>query len=306
MALLRANMVKRITASAGGTLTAQAGESLRVKRIECVPSTNDTYLRVSVDQVLVAFYRLKGKAGNHLGTLHGAYLKGNIMEFLASRGINVSIPVAEGQTLAVTRYAEAGNVMIVYDRFDAGDCKATDPNGSNAKEYTFIQYSTIGTTPTVSGDAQLDTSLTPAEFPNFPCDAVVPANTAIDLLGIAGSPFNDAEAGPAGWATSFLKLIKDREILFDPDRNGLPFDAQNAAATADSQSGNFSLIGPGTEILVNTNAITPGDPLMFTPPIAFPTGAELNAYLTLVKTGSPTWANTLVDVGFILKVRRTT
>ena len=304
MGLLRSNMVKRITASGGGTLTAQAGESLRIKRIEVVPSTNDTYLRVSVDQVLVAYYRLKGKAGNHLGTLHGAYLKGNIMEFLAKQGINVSIPVAEGQTISVSRYAETGNVMLVYDRYEAGDVKATDANGANAKEYTFMQYATIGTTPTASGDAHVDTSITPAEFPNFPCGAVVPSGHTIELLGIAGSPFCDAEAGPAGFATSFLKLIKDREILFDPDSNGIPFDAQNAAATANSQSANFSLIGPGTETLVNTNAITPGDPLIFAPALVFPAGAELNAYLTLVKTGSPTWADTLVDVAFILRVKR--
>jgi len=296
-------MVKRITASSGGTLTAQAGESFRVKRIECVPSTNDTYLRVSVDQYLVAYYRIKGKSGNHLGTLHGAYLKGNIMEFLTSRGINVSIPVAEGQTISVSRYAETGNVMLVYDRYEAGDVKTTDPNGNLGKEYIFLQYASIGTTPTASGDAKLDTSLTPSEFPNFPCDAVVPANTTIELLGIAGAPFVDAEAGPAGFATTYLKLLKDREILFDPDRLGIPFDAQNAAATADSYAANFSLIGPGTETLVNTNVITPGDPLMFTPPLVFPTGSELNAYLTLVKTGAPTWGG-LEDVAFILRVKR--
>lgn len=296
-------MVKRITASGGGTLTAQAGESLRVRRIEAIASANDTYLRVSVDQVLVAFYRMRTKSGTHLGTLHGAYLKGNIMDFLTKQGVNVSIPVAEGQTLSVTRYAEAGNVMVVYDRYDAGDVKATDPNGSAAKEYTFMQYAGIGTTPTASGDAKIDHSLTPAEFPNFPCDAVVPANHTIELLGIAGSPFVDAEAGPAGFATTFLKLIKDREILFDPDRNGIPFDAQNAAAVADAYVANFSLIGPGTETLVNTNVITPGDPLMFVPALVFPTGSELNVYLTLVETGAPAWGG-IEDIAFILRVKR--
>lgn len=303
MALLRSNMVKRIIASGGGTLTAQAGESLRIKRIEAVPSANDTYLRVSVDQVLVAFYRLRLKAGNHLGTLHGAYLKGNIMEFLTKQGVNVSIPVAEGQTVSVSRFAEAGNVMLVYDRYDAGDVKATDPNGSAAKEYTFMQYAGIGTTPTATGDAHVDLSLSPAEFPNFPCDAVVPANHTIELLGIAGAPFVNAEAGPAGFATTFLKLIKDREILFDPDRNGIPFDAQNAAAVADSYSGNFSLIGPGTEVLINTNIITPGDPLMFNPALVFPTGSELNVYLSLIETGAPTW-DSIEDIAFILRVKR--
>lgn len=304
MSLRQANMVKRITASAGGTLEARAGESLRVKRIEVVPSTNDTYLTVSVDRVTVAFYRVKGKAGNHLGTLHGAYLKGNIMEFLAKRGVNVSIPVAEGQTLSVSRYAETGNVIVVYDRYEAGDAKATDPNGSEAKEYTFLQYAEVGTTPTAAGDVLVDTSLTPSEFPNFPCSAVVPANHNIEMLGIAGSAFAAGAAGPVAFSSKFLKLLKDREVLFDVDRNGVPFDGQDAAATALNYVANFSLIGPGTEILVNTNIITPGDPLMFDPALMFTAGQELNVLLTISKDGAATWTAHADDEAFILRVRR--
>lgn len=301
--LLQANMVKRITASGGGDLEAKTGESLRVKRIEVVPSANDTYITVRVDRVTVAYYRVKGKSGNHLSTKRVTYLQRNLMQFLNDRGINVSIPIAEGQTLNISRYAETGNVIVVYDRYSAGDVKETDPNGSASKLYTFLQYASIGTTPTASGDAHLDTSLTPSEFPDFPCGKTVPSQHTIDLLGIAGCPFNNAEAGPAGFATSFLKLVKDREVLFDTDRNGIPFDAQNAAATADSYGANFTLIGPGTEILVDTNIVTPGDPLMFEPAIKFASGQELNAYLTLVKTGSPTW-DSLEDVAFILRVQR--
>lgn len=304
MALKQANMIKRITASGGGTLEARAGESLRVKRIECVPSTNDTYLTVAVDRTTVAFYRIKGKAGNHLGTLHGAYLRRNLMEFLADAGINVSIPVASGQTLSVARYAEAGNVILIYDRFDAGDVKHTDPNGPEAKEFTFVQYAKVGIAPTASGDAVVDTSLTPTEFPNFPCGAVVPAGHTIEMLGIAGSPFVDGAAGPISFASSFLKLTKGREVLFDIDRLGIPFDGQNAAATALAYVGNFSLIGPGTEVLVNTNIITPGDPLLFDPPLSFPEGQELNVVLSVVKTGAATWTSNVDDQAFILRVKK--
>lgn len=304
MSLRQANMIKRITASGGGTLEARAGESLRVKRIECVPSANDTYLTVSVDRVTVAFYRIKGKTGNHLGTLHGIYAKGNIMGFLADRGVNVSIPVAEGQVLSVSRYAEAGNVIVVYDRYEAGDVKSTDPNGSDSKEYTFMQYAEIGSTPAAAGDFLVDTSLTPSEFPNFPCGAVVPANHNIEMLGIAGGPMISAAAGPISFATTFLKMLKDREVLFDVDRNGIPFDAQNAAAVADSYLGNFSLIGPGTETLLDSPVITPGDPLMFDPALMFTAGQELNVLVTLAITGAGHWSAHLDDEVFILRVRR--
>lgn len=300
--LKQANMVKRITASGGGDLTAKTGESLLIKRIECIPSTNDTYLTLRVDRVTVGFYRVKGKSGNHLSTILTAYLKRNLMQYLADKGINVSIPVEEGQTFNVSRYAEAGNVMIIYDRYTAGDIFATQVNGSQSKQYTLLQYAKVGTAPTASGDAKIDTALSPAEFVNFPCGEPVPAKHRIDLLGIVGCPFNDGAAGPIGFATSFLKLIKNREVLFDEDRNGIPFDAQDATATALAYASNFSLIGPQTEVLLNTNAIANGEPLMFDNPIRFNSGEELNAYLTVVKTGAATWTDNVDDQAFILRV----
>jgi len=298
--LLQANMVKRITASGGGDLEAKAGESLRVKRIECIPSTNDTYITVRVDRVTSAYYRVAGLSGNHLGTNRVDYLKRNIMAFLEAVGANVSIPVAEGQTLNVSRYAETGNVMIVYDRYTAGDILASDPNGSESNVITFLQYASIGTTPTASGDAKLDTAITPSEFPDFPCGKVVEARHTVELLGVAACPFNDGQATSIGYATTFMKFVKDREVLFDTDRNGIPFDDQDASATALNYGGNFSLIGPGTEILMDTNIVMAGDPLMFEPALRFEAGSELNVYLTLVKTGAGVW-NGVEDVAFILR-----
>lgn len=302
--LLQANMIKRLAASGGGDLEAKTGESLRIRRIECIPSSNDGYITISVDRVTVAYYRIKGKSGNHLSTLRIGYLKNNLMEFLANTGINISIPVAEGQTLNVSRYAEAGNVMVVYDRYTAGDIKATDPNGSESSLYTFIQYAKIGSTPAASGDFLINTAITPSQFPDFPCGKVVPARHTIEMLGIVGSPFNLGDTGPQGFATTFLKLIKDREVLFDNDRKGIPFDAQDVTATVLTYDANFSLIGPNTEVLLNTNIITNGPPLMFEPALKFEAGAELNAYISLIKTSTITWVDDTDDTAFILRVRR--
>lgn len=302
--LLQSNMVKRITASGGGDLEAKTGESLRVKRIECIPSAGDTYLTITVDLTTVAFYRIKGKSGNHLSTILTSYLKRNLMEFLTAQGVNVTIPVAEGQTLTVSRYAEAGNVMIIYDRYSAGDVKATEPNGSDCSVYTFLQYAKVGTVPVASGDALIDTALTPAMFPDFPCGKVVQARHTIDLLGIFGCPFVDAVSAGNCFHTTFLKLIRDREVLFDADRAGIPFDGENQAATTIVYGSNFSLIGSGTEILLNTNVIANGNPLMFEPALKFDAGQELNVYLSIVKTGTHTYTDNADDLGFILRVRR--
>jgi len=311
--LLQANMVKQIVASGGGDLEAKTGESLRVKRIECVPSANDTYLTIRVDRVTVAFYRVKGKSGNQLGTYHDLYLKGNIMEFLSDIGINVTIPIAEGQTLTVNRYAEAGNIIIIYDRYSAGDVKASDPNGSDSKVYTFLQYAKVGTAPVATGDSLIDTSLTPAEFPDFPCGKDVPALHTIELLGIAGSPVNNGTGIGARFVTNFLKLVRNREVLFDTDRNGIPFEGVNTNQSDNLYKAAYSLIGSGAEVLLDelfagevleTPSITPAKPLIFEPSLVFVAGEELNAYLTVTKTGSATWTDDVDDVSFILRVRR--
>lgn len=302
--LRQANKVKRITASGGGDLAAVAGRSLLVRAIYCIASASDTYLTVRVDRVTVAIYRVKGRAGNHLSPMLVGYVSENIMAFLARRGINVSIPVAEGQTLNVARFAETGNVIIVYDEYDAGDIRADMPNGSAAKEYVFMQYMSTSDTPVASQDILLDTSLSPAEFPDFPAGKVVPANHEITLLGLAGHPFTTGDTGPNAWGTTFVKLLKEREVLFDDDRNGIPFDGQDAEATADAYMCNFSLIGSGCPVLLDTAVKAIGEPLLFDPAIVFSEGAELNIYLSGIMTTAAAWEETMVDFAAILGVKK--
>ena len=302
--LKQANKVKRIIANSGGDLSAAAGKSLLVKSIYCIPSANDTYLTIRVDRVTVAFYRVKGRAGNHVSPYLTAYIIPHIMDFLTAKGINVTIPIAEGQTLNVSRYAEAGNVMLVYDEYDAGDIRADMPNGSAASEYVFLQYMSTSETPTASQDILLDTSLSPAEFPDFPCGKVVPAKHEITMLGLAGHPFTTGGAGPNAWGTTFLKMVREREVLFDDDRNGIPFDGQDATATADAYMCNFSLIGPCTPVLLDSAVQVIGDPLLFDPPLVFPEGSELNMYLSGIMTTAAAWEETLVDMAAILHVKR--
>ena len=303
--LLQANKVKRITASGGGDLSAVAGKSLLVKAIFCIASSNDTYLTIRVDRVTVAFYRVKGRAGNQISPLLTAYVIPHIMQFLSAHGINIFIPVAEGQTLNVARYAETGNVIIVYDEYDAGDITAAMPNGSAASEYVFMQYLSTSVTPTASQDVLLDTSLSPAEFPDFPAGKVVPPKREITLLGLVGHPFTTGAAGPNAWGTTFLKLLREREVLFDDDRNGIPFDGQDAAATSDAYMCNFSLIGPCTPVLLDSAVQVIGDPLLFDPPIVFSEGEELNMYLSGIMTTAAAWEETMVDMAAILLVKRT-
>lgn len=302
--LKQGNCVKRITASGGGDLTAPSGKSFLVKSIYCIASTNDTYLTISVDRVTVAFYRVKGRAGNHLAPMLVDYINPNLMDFLTSKGVNVTIPIAEGQTLNIARYAETGNVIVVYDTYDAGDIRADQENGSLSNTYLMIQYMSSSETPTANQSILLDTSLSPSEYPDFPAGRVVPAGHKVTLIGLVGHPFTTGAAGPNAWGTSFIKLVRDRETLFDEDRNGIPFDGQDSSATSDAYECNFSLIGPCVPVLLDTSVQTIGDPLIFDPPLEFKEGEELNIFLTGVMTTAAAWEETMIDFACIQKIVR--
>ena len=300
--LKQSNCIKRITNSGGGDLIADAGESFLVKAIHCLPSTNDTYLVLRVDRKTVGVYRVKGRGGNHLPYRRSGYLSQNLMEFLDSKGINVKIPVAEGQTFTVSRVAEAGDVAIVYDMYDAGDILATMPNGSDAKEYTFIQYMDSTETPAVAGDVLVNTSLSPAEFPDFPCGKTVPARNTIDILGLLGTPVADATDGANYQKSEYLKLVKERETLFDEDRHGIPFFATTPTAVGTTYIADNTLLGDSAEILaaLTPNVLAP--PLMFEPALHFVSGEELLVSATFALTGSHTLTTSILSLAAIMKV----
>jgi len=136
------------------------------------------------------------------------------------------------------------------------------------------------TYPSVSGDTVLDVSLSPAEFPDFPCGAVVQAKYQIDILGLFGMPVGNKIYGGDYIASTFVKLIKDREALFDEDRKGLVFrrgePSQSANPSYDAEN---SLIGNGCDLLF-------GEPLMFEPTLSFVSGEELQIYMSFYSDGT--------------------
>lgn len=301
--LKQSNCVKRITASGGGDLRAEAGNSLLVKSIYCYPSASDTYLTLRVDRKTVGFYRVKGRAGNQLPMPILQGIGRNIMDYLRAQGINVTIPIAEGQILTVSRYDETGDVVVIFDRYSAGDITAERVNGTNSREYLFLQYMDCSSEVTASGDILLDTSLSPAEYPKFPCDADVPAKTKIDLLGFVGSPLGNAGNIDNYIRTTHLKLIKERETLFDEDRLGLPFRAVGFDSIGMNYMSEFSLIGsPNTPDLCVPN-LGIGEPLLFEPVLSFLSGEELQIYVTLELLGTRTWTVGGLDLAAILRVK---
>ncbi len=305
--LKQGNSIKRFTSVATDTLEANAGESFLIKGLYVKPQADNTYLILKVDRKTVGVYRIYGRSGNQLDRINLGYSHKNLMEFLQVQGVNCSIPVAEGQSFSVSAVGTSPTVVIVYDLHSAGDITAAMPNGTDSKEYMFMQYMDISDTADASETLVLDTSLSPAEFPDFPCGKAVPANTQIEILGLVGSPCGKGSSESNFIGSSFVKLVKERETLFDEDRNGIPFFSLYNETTSD-WSADFTLIAPCVSVRpfnesVSLEHVAPlGDPLMFNPALSFTPGEELLIYMSFVLTGTYTLPTSYVDLAAIMKV----
>ena len=300
--LLQGNCVKRELGETSLSLEAKAGQSFLVKGIYCEANSADEYLVLRVDRKTVGVYRVYGKSGNHLGHISAEIFPMNLMEFLSKQGVNVSIPVAEGQTFSIDGINAATEIVVTFDTHSAGDITAIMPNGSEAKEYTFLQYMNSTENLAVDGDLLIDRSLSPAEFPDFPCGKVVPANTTINMLGLVGNP-KAFGFGTSDIHTTFVKMVKDRETLFDPDRIGIPFRGQASGGYTHSYQTDFSLIGGCLDGKEDSGKADIGYPLMFDPVLNFVSGEELLIYVTIDQRGSGTFDGDYIDLAAILNVK---
>lgn len=203
-----------------------------------------------------------------------------LLQYLNRMGLWHGFPVAEGETFQITGVARSNaKQVLVYEIHEAGDMTPQSENGSKSLTYMFLNYGNCGASINKNGDSLYNTSASPAEFPAFPFGEVVPAKHEIEILGICASPFAPKENDDTNYIyTQFLKLVKDREVLFDEDRQGIIFENRQLSLThrSDSIAQGFSLIGNKSEYDLN-------DPFMFDPPLKFVPGDELSIYLTTVK-----------------------
>lgn len=206
-----------------------------------------------------------------------------LLTYLARKGLWKGFPVAEGETFKITGVSRSNaKQILIYEIYDAEDMKSDAENGSKSGSYMFLNYGNCGGNINTNGDSLYKTSVSPAEFPAFPFGQVVPAKHEIEILGICASPFAPKENDDTDYIyTRYLKLVKDREVLFDEDRNGIIFENRQLDLTGrvDSVAQGISLIGNKSEYDLN-------DPLMFDPPLKFMPGDELNIYVTTVQGGS--------------------
>lgn len=307
--LRQGNCIKRFTAVSTDKLEANAGESFLIRGLYVAPETDNGYLTLKVNRKTVGVYRIYGRSGNHLDRMSNGYIHRNLMEFLQSRGVNCSIPVAEGQSFTLSSVGTSPVVVIVYDSYGAGDIRSDMVNGTDSKEYMFVQYMNSATSVVAESEVDLDVSLSPAEFPDFPCGKSVPANTEIEILGLVGCPCGEGFSSSAYIGSTYLKMVKEREVLFDEDRNGIPFFYQYESKNPSYNAG-FTLIGSCVSMRTYdsgmglTYNVTLGNPLMFDPSLKFRSGEELLMSMSFVEAGDRTLGD-LIDIAAILNVKLT-
>jgi len=317
MALIEPFMVKTafdLSADTAVELSAGTGESFMIKDV-IIHGSSDSYVLLEIDKTTVGFFRVDGGTlGSHLPcnrTNVRAYFgytgfkadsSITLIAYMIRKGWMRGYPVAEGQTFRVKPFTSGktlNNVVIIYEKYDAGDIKKDMPNGSEASEYVFVNYGRTSSALTTAGDYEINTVITSAEFPDFPIGDAVPSKQEIEILGVLGSESIDYDGADDYTYTKYLKFFKGRKVLFDDDRNGLPF---YHPPFTDITAGTY--YARGLSVVGNYSAKDRREPFVPEKPLTFKAGDELKVYIT---AGQATNAGSIPvdfgEIGFIERVK---
>jgi len=317
MALIEPFMIKSaidVGADTAVELSADTGESLLIKDV-IVKDSDDEYVLFEIDKTTVGFFRVDiAKAGSHLAPnmafankdakYYGMRASRSItlLNFMIEKGWMTGYPVAEGQTFRVKPFTSGkklGNVFIVYEKYEAGDMKKDMPNGSEAKEYVFVNYAQTESDLTGGGDYEVTSIKTTKEFIDFPFGDAVPAKHEVDILAILGTEACDWDASDTYTYTKYLKLFKGRRVLFDDDRNGLLFYYPPSWITS---AGTYT--GKGISVLGNYSDKDRREPFVLPTPLHFVGGEELKIYITVGQgTNAAVLGRAFVEIAVIEKVK---
>lgn len=209
-------------ATASLKIEAKVGESLLIKQLLVGALHSGGFCECLIDRLSVGFWYIGDIAANHLEQCGVTDVLPNLFERLQQLGKFNGYPVAEGEVFEIKPAVQGATIVgaIIYEVHEAGDMTAEMPGGSKAEEYLFINYGTNTVAIAAGAYGDLDKSRNPSEYPAFPFGESVPAGHEVDVHGIlikswGGYVDNTAET------MRFLKLIRDRKVLFNEDRRGI-------------------------------------------------------------------------------------
>lgn len=266
MALKEAFMIKSnmLTATASLSIEAKIGESLLITGLRFGALHSGGFAECLIDRLSVGFWYIGDINANHLEQCTVATLLPNVFERLIQLGHIKGYPVAEGETFTVQPHTAGATVIgsIQYEVHDAGDITSDMPNGSKSKEFSFLNYGKNGSEIVAAATGTLDETRNPSEYPAFPFGDTVPPKYEIDIIGFLLMTWKDA-LGNLNPNYAFLKLIQDRRVLFDDDKNGICVrEGMGYLTWGPCRQGGFDVelfpaplkFGPGDELLVQMTA----------------------------------------------------
>jgi len=224
MALKESYMIKENFSAATASLevTAKVGESIKIKQLLVGALHSGGFCECLIDRLSVGFWYIGDINANHLEQCGVTDVLPNLFTRLQQKGVFDGYPVAEGETFAIKPHTAGATIVgaIIYEIYDAEDMKAEAPGGSKATEYTFVNYGTNAIAIAAGAYGNLDMSRNPGEYPAFPFGEVVPAGHEIDIHGVLIKTWGGYVDDTAN-TMRYLKLIKDRNVLFNEDRRGI-------------------------------------------------------------------------------------
>lgn len=224
MAIKEPYMIKEnfSAATAALSIKADVGESLKIKQLLVGALHSGGFCECFIDRLSVGFWYIGDINANHLEQCGVTDVLPNLYERLQQLKIFEGYPIAEGETFEIKPATQGATIVgaIIYEVHEAGDMASDMPGGSKSDEYMFINYGTNKAAIAAATYGDLDKSRNPGEYPAFPFGDVVPAGHEIDIHGVliktwGGYVDHTAET------MRFLKLIRDRKVLFNEDRRGI-------------------------------------------------------------------------------------
>lgn len=224
MALREAYMIKEnfTAATAALEIEAKVGESLRIKQLLVGALHAGGFCECLIDRLSVGFWYIGDINANHLEQCGVTDVLPNLFTRLQQLDIFNGYPIAEGETFEIKPAVEGATIVgaIEYEIYDAGDMTADMPGGSKTKDYLFVNYGTNTAEIGAGAYGDLDKSRNPSEYPAFPFGEAVPAGHEIDIHGVLLKTWGGYVDGTAD-TMRFLKMIRDRKVLFNEDRRGI-------------------------------------------------------------------------------------
>lgn len=309
MALQNQFMVANNTPGQDLTLTPLTGTSIKVTNIY-ISNDMPGFATVEIGKTTVGYFRVDSSIGNHLS--FPVYQPGSsvVIPTAINNGYDWLIkntdfdgyPVGQGETFRVKASWGSDSICaVVYEVYDAADMRPSMSNGSHANTYHIFNYGEISGGISGAGLNTVNTSVSPVQFPSFPFGESCPSNTKISILGIAARNIQYI-SGTAGTytTTQYIKMTRDRTVLFDEAKNGLRFyGGDNTTATTSITCGTGSLLGDNSSL----DARPPFQPPL---PLIFNAGDELLVQIqTSIGTAVQAIPASELDVCMIEKIEAT-